>query len=179
MCILQPFTRSGLVYIALYFASTITAFLRRSYLEKYHHFECFCAACDVDEVQVEVSFFAIIFKMSQIFLQNLYNILKYWLIAWQLDLQMENRNCAHFRELELRRKKAEVEILWRIIIYFNLHNPYTTMQWKIKKAWAIKNVIIIPPRIVGFWLVGICWLTIIIIITTTTIIIIIISSTSP
>ena len=133
MCILQPFTRSGLVYIALYFASTITAFLRRSYLEKYHHFECFCAACDVDEVQVEVSFFAIIFKMSQIFLQNLYNILKYWLIAWQLDLQMENRNCAHFRELELRRKKAEVEILWRIIIYFNLHNPYTTMQWKIKK----------------------------------------------
>ena len=55
MCILQPFTRSGLVYIALYFAHT--ALFRRSYLEKYHHFECLCAACDVDEVQVEVSFF--------------------------------------------------------------------------------------------------------------------------
>ena len=130
MCLLQPFTRSGLVYIALYFAHTITALFRRSYLEKYHHFECLCAACDVDEVQVEVSFFAIIFTMSGIFLQNLY---QHSLIAWKLDLQMENRNCTHFRELELRRKKAEVEILWRIIIYFNLHNPYTTMQWKIKK----------------------------------------------
>jgi len=52
---------------------TLTREERRTYLEKYHHFECLCAACDVDEVQVE----------------------------------NENRNCAHFRELELRRKKAE------------------------------------------------------------------------
>ena len=76
----------------------------------------------------------LIFTMSGVFFCKIFiKILRCWLIAWQLDLQMENRNCAHFRELELRRKKAEVEILSPIIIAFNLHNLYTTMQWKIKK----------------------------------------------